>query len=74
MSFETPAVIASIFMMSLSVLGLVLNGRSAQPPKDRTITITIEDSTGARARTVTHSDRGVDELKRVVDRLLTQPS
>ncbi|HEU0298143.1 MAG TPA: hypothetical protein VFR37_01790 [Longimicrobium sp.] len=70
MSFETPAILASILMMSLSVLAFVLNGRSARPVKDRTLTITIEDSSGARARVVTHSSRRVDEVKRDFERLV----
>jgi hypothetical protein len=70
MTFETPAIIASILMMSLSVLALVLNGRSANSAKDRTITITIEDSTGARARMVARSNRRVDEVKRDFERLV----
>jgi hypothetical protein len=60
--------------MSLSAVVYDLYTRKSLPRRDRTITITIEDSSGARARTVTRSDRGVDELKRLLDRLLAQPS
>lgn len=74
MTFETPAIIASILMMSLSVLALVLNGRSAKPAKNRTITITIEDSAGTRTRIVMHSNRRVDDMKRDFERLVAQPS
>lgn len=72
MTFETPAIIVSILMMSLSVLALVLNGRPARPAKDRTITITIEDSSGARTRMVARSSRRVDEVKRDFERLVAQ--
>lgn len=74
MTFETPAIIASILMMSLSVLALVLNERSARPARDRMITITIEDSAGARTRIVMHSNRRVDDMKRDVEQLVAQPS
>ncbi|MBW3573102.1 MAG: hypothetical protein KY467_18555 [Gemmatimonadetes bacterium] len=74
MTFETPAIVASILMMSLSVLALALNGRSPRPPKNRTITITIEDSTGEQARMVTRSNRRVDEVKRDLERLVAQAS
>ena len=36
--------------------------------------LTIEDSTGHRARVVTRSNRRVDEVKRDFERLVTQPS
>ncbi|HEX6370076.1 MAG TPA: hypothetical protein VF006_14240 [Longimicrobium sp.] len=74
MTFETPAIIASILMMSLSVLALVLNARSAKPAMDRMVTITIEDSAGARTRIVMHSNRRVDDMKRDFERLVAQPS
>lgn len=74
MSFETPAIITSVVMMGMSLLGFVLNRRSGRQAKGRTLTITIEDSSGARARTVTHSDRSVEEVKRLLDRLVAQPS
>jgi hypothetical protein len=74
MSFETPAIIASIAMMSVSLLAFVLDRRSARPAKTRTLTITIEDSAGVRARTVTQSDRRVHDVQRDVEQLVGQPS
>jgi hypothetical protein len=74
MSFETPAILTSILMVSLSILGFVLNRRSAQPVKNRTLTITIEDSAGVRTRTVAQSDRRVHDVTRDVERLVGQPS
>ena len=73
MSFETPAIIVSLVMISTSILTVALSRRS-DPATNRTITITIEDSTGHRARVVTRSNRRVDEVKRDFDRLVTQPS
>jgi hypothetical protein len=74
MSFETPAILTSILMVSMSILGFVLNRRSARPAKDRMLTITIEDSAGVRTRTVTRSDRRVDDVTRDVERLVGQAS
>ena len=70
MSFEAPAIVTSIVMVSMSILGFVLNRNSARPIKRRTITIPIEDSAGARVRTVARSDRRVDDVKRDVERLV----
>lgn len=74
MSFETPAIIVSLVMISTSILTVALSRRSDRPATDRTITITIEDSTGHRARVVTRSNRRVDEVKRDCERLVAQPS
>ena len=70
MSFETPAVITSVVMITMSVLALVLDRRAVRKAEDRTITITIEDSSGARARMVTRSSRRVEEVKRDFERLV----
>lgn len=70
MSFETPAIIVSIVMIIMSGLALVFDRRSSRPANGRTITITIEDSAGERARTVARSDRRVDDVKRDVERLV----
>lgn len=74
MRFETPAILTSIVMVSMSILGFALNRRAAQPAKDRMLTITIEDSAGVRTRTVAQSDRRVDDVTRDVERLVAQPS
>ncbi|HEV3050736.1 MAG TPA: hypothetical protein VGX50_10520 [Longimicrobium sp.] len=74
MSFETPAIIVSLVMISTSILTVALSRRSNNPATGRTITITIEDSTGHRARVVTQSNRRVDEVKRDFERLVAQPS
>lgn len=70
---ETMAITGSIIASCMSITAMLLGRRSA-PSQHRTITITIEDSSGARARTIAHSDRSVDELKRLLDRLVAQPS
>jgi hypothetical protein len=74
MSFETPAIIGSLVMICMSIVAVALGRQPATPGADRTITITIEDSSGARARTVARSSRSVDEVKRLLDRLVAQPS
>jgi hypothetical protein len=74
MTIESMAIATSAVSIGMCVLAFILHIRSPTPSRDRTITITIEDSSGARARTVTHSDRSVDELKRLLDRLVAQPS
>ncbi|HYR10930.1 MAG TPA: hypothetical protein VEQ60_24335 [Longimicrobium sp.] len=74
MSFETLAIAGSIVSTCMCILAFILDRPSARAPRDRTITITIEDSSGARVRTVARSDRSVDEMKRLLDRLVTQPS
>jgi hypothetical protein len=76
MTIETLVTAVSVLagLGSLSAVVYDLRSRKSTPDPDRRITITIEDSSGARARTVTHSDRGVDELKRLLDRILAQPS
>jgi hypothetical protein len=72
--FETIATVVTVFSICMSALAVVIDRRSPTPASHWAITITIEDSSGARARTVTHSDRSIDELKRLLDRIVTQPS
>lgn len=76
MTIEAMAIATSILSTSMCVVAFVLNRRSRKPRdgSERTITITIEDSTGARARTVTRSNRRVDDVRRDVERLVAQPS
>lgn len=74
MSFETLAIAGSIVSTCMCILAFILDRPAAGPPRDRTITITIEDSSGTRVRTIAHSDRSVDEVKRLLDRLVAQPS
>lgn len=70
---ETMAITGSIVASCMAITAMLLGRRPARAG-DRTITITIEDSSGARARTVTHSDRSVAELKRLLDQMVAQPS
>ena len=74
MSFETLAIAGSIVSTCMCILAFILDRPSAKPSRDRTITITIEDSTGARTRTVAQSSRSVDEVMRLLERLVAQPS
>ncbi len=74
MTIESLAIATSAVSIGMCVLAFILHTRSPTPARDRTITITIEDSSGARARTVAHSSRSVDELKRLLDRLVAHPS
>lgn len=71
MSFETPAIIGSIVMIVMSGIAVALGRRPARPAPDRTITITIEASSGERARVITRSSRRVDEVKRDFERLVS---
>ncbi|HEX2079474.1 MAG TPA: hypothetical protein VHG08_17235 [Longimicrobium sp.] len=73
-SFETPAIVGSIAAICMSILAVVLDLRSPKPSRPRTITITIEDSTGTRARLITRSDRRVEDVKRELERLVMQAS
>lgn len=72
MTIETLVTAGSLLAgcMSLSAVVYDLYTRKPLPKRDRTITITIEDSGGARARMVTQSNRGVDEVKRDFERLV----
>lgn len=74
MSIEMLAIATSVVAVCMCALAFILDPPSSRPPRGRTITITIEDSSGARARTVTRSDQSVDEVKRLLDRLVAQPS
>jgi hypothetical protein len=74
MSIEMLAITTSVIAICMCALAFILDPPPPRPRRDRTITITIEDSSGTRVRTVAHSDRSVDELKRLLDRLVAQPS
>ena len=76
MTIETLVTAGSVLagLMSLSAVVYDFYTRKPLPRRDRTITITIEDSSGARVRTVARSDRSVDEMKRLLERLVAQPS
>ena len=71
---EAMAIASSAIAIAMCVAAFILYLRSPRAPRDRTITITIEDSSGAWARTVARSDRSVEEVKRLLDRLVAQPS
>jgi hypothetical protein len=71
---EAVAMAASSVAMAMCILAFIVYRRSPKPPRDRTITITIEDSTGARTRTVAKSNQSVDEVMRLLERLVAQPS
>jgi hypothetical protein len=68
--FDTLAPVVSILSICMSTLAVVIGRRSARPANERTITITIEDSSGERTRMVTRSSRCVDEVKRDFERLV----
>lgn len=74
MSIELLAIATSVIAICMCALAFILDPPSSKAPRDRTITITIEDSSGARVRTVTRSSRSVEEVKRLLDRLVAQPS
>jgi hypothetical protein len=70
MTIETMAIAISAVASSMAIMSMYL-GRNTAPPRPRhTLTITIEDSTGELARVVTRSSRGVDEVKRDLERLV----
>lgn len=71
---ESVAMAASAIAMAMCILAFILYRRSPKTPRDRTITITIEDSTGARTRAIAKSNQSVDELMRLLERLVAQPS
>lgn len=71
---EWVAMAASAIAMAMCILAFILYRRSPKTPRDRTITIIVEDSTGARTRTVAKSNRSVDEVARLLERLVAQPS
>lgn len=73
-TMEALAMAASTIAIAMCVLAFILYRRSPKTPGDRTITIIVEDSTGARTRTVAKSNRSVDELTRLMERLVAQPS
>lgn len=68
--FDTLAPVVSILSICMSALAVVIGRCSARPVNERTITITIEDSSGERTRIVTRSSRCVDEVKRDLERLV----
>ncbi len=71
---EAMAMAASTISITMCIIAFILYRRSPKTPHDRTITITIEDSTGARTRTVAKSNQSVDEVMRLLERLVAQPS
>lgn len=74
MSFETLAIATTIVSTGMCALAFLLDRPSRKPSSDRTITITIQDDTGTRTRTVTRSNRSLDEVMRLLERLIAQPS
>ncbi|HEX2209168.1 MAG TPA: hypothetical protein VHG93_15920 [Longimicrobium sp.] len=74
MVMEAMAMASSAIAIAMCVLAFILYRRSPRPSRDRTITITVEDSTGARTRRVARSNRSVDEVMRLLERLVAQPS
>lgn len=71
---EWVALAASTIAMAMCILAFILYRTSPKAPHDRIITITVEDSTGARTRKVAKSSRSVDEVMRLLERLVAQPS
>lgn len=74
MTIEMLAIGTSVIAVCMCALAFILDPPSPSTPRGRTITITIEDSGGARVRTVTRSDRSVEEVKRLLERFVAQPS
>jgi hypothetical protein len=74
MTIETLVTTVSVLAGLVSLSAVAYDLRSPRPGAERSrkITITIEDSSGARARMVTESSRGVDDVKRDVERLIGQ--
>lgn len=70
MTLETLAIATSILASAGSLLAVAMSRRPARPSGGRTITITLEDSSGARTRTIAASTRRLDDLKRDIERLL----
>jgi hypothetical protein len=67
---EAMALATSAIAIAMCILAFILYRRSPKTPRDRMITIIVEDSTGARTRTVAKSNRSVDEVRRDVERLV----
>lgn len=76
MTIETLVTAVSVLagLTSLSTVAYDLRARKPARDRDHTITITIEDSSGARTRVVTRSTRRVDDVKRDFERLVAQGS
>ncbi|HEY0020641.1 MAG TPA: hypothetical protein VGC13_30360 [Longimicrobium sp.] len=74
MTIETLVTTVSVLAGLVSLSAVAYDLRSTRPSAERgrKITITIEDSSGARARMVTKSNRRVDDVKRDVERLVGQ--
>jgi hypothetical protein len=74
MTIETLVTTVSVLagLVSLSAVAYDLRSPRPKAERGRKITITIEDSNGARARMVTKSNRGVDDVKREMERLVGQ--
>lgn len=70
MTIEMTAIAISAVASSMAIVSMYLGRNTAPPRTQHTLTITIEDSTGERARVVTRSSRGVDEVKRHLERLI----
>lgn len=71
---EAMALATTAIAIAMCILAFILYRRSPKTPPDRMITITVEDSAGARTRTVARSNRSVDEVTRLLERLVAQPS
>lgn len=74
MTMEVLAVATSAVSIGMCVLALIVHRRSPKTGRDRTIKITVEDATGARTLTVARSSRSADEVMRLLERLVAQPS
>jgi hypothetical protein len=70
---ETMAIAGSIIASCMAITAMLLARRPA-PAGNRTLTITIEDSSGARTRIVAESSRSLDEVMRLLEGVIAQPS
>ena len=74
MTMEVLAVATSAVSIAMCVLAFIIHRRSPRTARDRAITITVEDATGARTLTIARSNRNADEVMRLLERLIAQPS
>lgn len=70
---ETMAIAGSIIASCMAITAMLLAPRTP-PAGNRTLTIIVQDSSGARKRIVAESSQSVDEVMRLLEGLVARPS
>jgi hypothetical protein len=71
MTLETVCIIGSI-LGSVASVSAVLSARRTRPAQGRTVTVIIHDPIAGLTRTVARSTRGIEQIRRDVERAIRE--